>query len=127
MSQEDSAFDEHRRLLISLEQKAQDDYDKTIVSLSGGALAISLVFIKDIVGKAEPALVWTVIVAWGFWAASIAIVVISYFSSRMAMRKAIDQLDRNDSGHIGGLASKVTQSLNVMSGLFFVVGIVTLP
>ena len=118
---------EYRNGLIAAEQKSQDDYDKTIVSLSGGALGISLLFIKDIIGKSEPVLVWAVVTAWGLWAASIASVVISYFLSRMALRKAIMQVDNNDfSEGVGGCAAVATQIFNAISGILFIVGIVFL-
>lgn len=119
--------DEYRNGLIAAEQKSQDDYDKTIVSLSGGALGISILFIKDIIGKNEPELVWSVICAWSFWSCSIAAVIVSYFLSRVAFRKAIYQVDNdNFESGIGGCAAKATHVFNVLSGILFIVGIVFL-
>ena len=116
--------DEYRNNLIQAEQKSQDDYDKSIISLSGGALGISLVFYKEVIGgktlNCPDLLVWS----WGIWAASIAIVVVSYFLSRLALRKAIEQTDKNDfSGGVGGWAAKLTSYANALSGILFVVGI----
>lgn len=119
--------DDYRKILIAAEQKSQDSYDKTIVSLSGGALGISLLFIKNIVGESEPVLVWAVITAWCLWAASITSVVISYFLSRMALRKAITQTDEGDyTGGVGGCAAMLTQIFNILSGAIFILGIVFL-
>ena len=119
--------DEYRNGLIAAEQKSQDDYDKTIVSLSGGALGISILFIENIIGNKEPELIWTVITAWSLWAASLGSVVVSYFLSRVALRKAIHQTDEGDfSDGVGGWASKATQVTNVLSGLLFIAGIVFL-
>ena len=116
--------DEYRNLLIAAEQKSQDDYDKTIVSLSGGALGISLIFIKDIVGTADPVLVWTVITAWALWASSLTSVVISYFLSHLALRKAIAQTDKKDfSGGVGGCAAIAVQVFNALSGILFIAGV----
>ena len=117
--------EEYRNGLITAEQKSQDNYDKTIVSLSGGALGISLIFIKDIIGTSSPVLTWTVIAAWSFWAASLMSVVISHFLSRMALRKAILQADKGDfTEGVGGCAAKATQIFNAISGILFVIGIV---
>lgn len=116
-------LNEYRNALIVAEQKSQDDYDKTIVSLSGGALGISLVFIKDIVGINQPACLWAAVSAWSLWACSIASVVASYFSSRVALRKAINQVDEGKLENIGGIATKVTQALNALSGALFILGI----
>ncbi|MFT7056693.1 MAG: hypothetical protein ACJAR3_002332 [Roseivirga sp.] len=119
--------EEYRNNLIAAEQKSQDDYDKTIVSLSGGALGISIVFIKDIIGTSDPVMLWTVITAWASWATSLASVVTSYFLSRMALRVAILQNDKNDfSAGVGGWAAKATHFLNAISGLMFLSGIVFL-
>jgi hypothetical protein len=43
---------QYRALLVQTWQKTQDDIDKAILSLSGGALGVSFVFLKDIVGPA---------------------------------------------------------------------------
>lgn len=117
--------DDYRNKLIQAEQKSQDDYDKSIVSLSGGALGISLIFYKEVIGGASPnspdLLVWS----WGLWAASIAAVVLSYFLSRFALRKAIHQADENNfSGGVGGWAANCTNYVNALSGVLFVIGII---
>ena len=116
----------YRDQLILAEQKAQGDYDKSIVSLSGGALGISLVFIKDIIGAAQPLFLWCVVVAWSLWAFSIMSVVISYFTSGIALRKATAQHDKKEEnqGRPGGCAAIVTQIFNILSGSSFVIGIV---
>lgn len=120
-------MEEYRQQLIVAEQKSQNDYDKAIVTLSGGALAISLVFIKDVIGNNNPIHIWAVIMAWSMWAISISSVVISFFLSRLSMRKAIDQTDNDDfSGGVGGIATKATQFFNGLSGLSFVFGIIFL-
>ena len=85
------------------------------------------VFIKEIVGTTQIVLLWAVVTAWSLWAASIASVVLSYFFSRAALRKAIEQSDKDDfSGGVGGCAAKVTQLLNWFSGILFILGIIFL-
>lgn len=117
----------YRESLIEAEQKSQDSYDKSIISLSGGALGLSIVFIKELVPNATPIMNWSLVVSWCFWAASIAIVVASYFTSRLALRKAIEQADSADySSRVGGCASAITFGLNICSGLCFVIGIIFL-
>jgi len=119
--------DEYRNNLITAEQKSQDSYDKTIVSLSGGALGVSILFIKDVIGGAEPLCSHLVLVAWGLWAGSISSVILSYFFSRIALRKTIEQVDKGDfSAGVGGCASTVTAVFNILSGTLFIVGIIFL-
>jgi len=61
-----------RNILIAAEQKSQDDYDKTLVSLSGGALGISFVFIEQIIGDNKVISEWILISAWSVWCFSLA-------------------------------------------------------
>ena len=46
----DKTLQEYRAHLVSAAQKAQEDFDKTLLALSGGALGVSFAFVKDIVG-----------------------------------------------------------------------------
>lgn len=117
-------LDEYRNNLIQAEQKSQDDYDKSIISLSGGALGISLIFYKEVIGNESPVCSDLLIYSWSAWAASIGVVVISYFFSRLALHKAIEQTDQGDfSGGVGGWAATVTHYANALSGILFVIGI----
>ena len=63
----DESLKEYRSHLILAEQKAQEDYDKTVVFLSGGALGISFAFVKDFIGTgpmvSQNWLIW----AWICW------------------------------------------------------------
>ena len=119
-------LDEYVRQLIDSEKDAQDNYDKTILSLSSGALGISFAFIKDIVGTdpiSNPSLL---ILAWICWVISMTSVLYSFYVSNRAFRKAIDQAYK---GHIfdehpGGVFEKITNVLNVLSGSLFVVGLI---
>jgi hypothetical protein len=118
---------EYRSTLVAAEQKSQDDYDKTIVSLSGGALGISIVFLSDIVGESVPIVLWSIVAAWAFWALSLTSVVVSYFFSRMALSKAIEQIDKGTiEDNIGGWASPATKISNSVSGISFILGVVML-
>lgn len=45
------ALHDHFKFLRDADQQAQTDYEKTVLSLSGGALGISFAFVKDIVGS----------------------------------------------------------------------------
>jgi hypothetical protein len=59
---------EYRKHLQAAEQKSQEDFDKTVLSLSGGALGISFVFLKDVIGPnpiVQPNMLFAAWVAWG--------------------------------------------------------------
>ena len=116
---------EYRQWLISAEQKAQDDFDKAVLSLSGGALGISFIFVKDIIGPGvihHP--VW-ILLAWLSWAFSSLAILSSFFASHLALRRAIKQCD---DGSIyrqtpSGIFSSVTRNLNALGSMLFVVGV----
>lgn len=119
---------EYRKFLVTAEQKSQEDFDKAVLTLSGGALGISFTFLKDIVGDnpiAEPAfLIW----AWTLWAGSIFCVLFSYFLSHLSLRTAITQVD-NDTIYEqkpGGVWARWTALLNISGAILFVLGVLTL-
>ncbi len=117
---------EYRKLLTNLEQKSQEDYDKAILTLSGGALGVTFAFIKNIVKASSiqcPALIYS---AWVVWTVSLLATLISFYFSRKALRKAIEQLDNGAiySGTPGGYFDKVTSVLNSLSGLLFIAGVI---
>jgi hypothetical protein len=114
----------YRATLLELRREAQNNYDRYLLSLSGGALGLSIAFIKDIV-RTNPALgVTFALVAWGLWTLSLLAVLASFFTSKQALDLAIRQVDnepRSDS-RLGGKFDKATAVLNLIAGLSFLVG-----
>jgi hypothetical protein len=118
-------LDDYRKHLVLAEQKAQEDFDKTVMSLSGGALGISFAFIDKIVGTnpmISPSLLFY---AWWSWGASVAIVLLSYLFSIRAIRRAIKQ---TDTGAIyirrpGGKAALLTEISNLLGASLFFLGL----
>ena len=116
--------EEYRKLLQDLETKAQEQYDKTVLMLSGGALGVSFTFLKDIVSLDGAIHIWLLIIAWSAWTLSCSAVLWSFYSSRLAMRQAIKDLDN-------GVETKNksdfwTSALNFSAGLLFVVGLASM-
>lgn len=116
--------DEYRKVLIELEQKSQNDYDKSIISLASGALGLSLFFYRDVIGENEVVCPSLLTYSWWVLAASIVVVVISFYLNRLALRKALIQHDsKKKPGVVGGLATCFTNIANALSGLLFLIGI----
>ena len=57
----------YREWLVVAEQKSQENFDKTVLTLSGGALGISFAFLKDIVGPQPIILSVFLLTAWFAW------------------------------------------------------------
>ena len=122
---------EYRKSLLSLQQQMQSEYDKAILALSGGALGISLTFLKDIVvrpGSSEIRTPGFLLLAWVCWGASATCILFSYFTSASALEKAVAQTDTREIYITarGGLFNTVTRWLNAFAGLFFLFGVILL-
>ena len=117
---------EYRTLLLEAEKKAQEDFDKTVLTLSGGALGISFAFVKDIVGDKPIITVNLLLSAWITWGASLLFVLASFYLSTQAFRIAITQLDSGDiyKQLPGGFYSRLTAISNITGGILFLVGVV---
>lgn len=85
---------EYRKELSSLEHASQEKYDQAVMTLSGGALGISIAFVKDLVDLEH--IVWLpcLWLAWLSWGFSVTSVLASFFFSQRALREAINQVDR---------------------------------
>jgi hypothetical protein len=116
---------EYRGLLTQTEQKSQAEFDKGVLALSGGALGLSFAFTKNLIGTGEIAHSDYLLAAWIAWALSSTAVLISFFISTLALRKAIHQLDRGTIGmeRPGGWWDRATSSLNLMGLLLFLTGL----
>lgn len=120
--------EEYRNLLISTEQKSQEAYDKTILYLSGGALGISFVFMRDIIGENPIILKGCLFGSWICWSLSVTSVLASFYFSRLALRRAIKQLDQDkiQSEKPGGWLDCLTGILNFSGGALFLAGLVSI-
>jgi len=91
MAQEDNEYRQpHRELWAELrlrEQANQAAYDKAVMTLSGGALAISVAVVKDFFGGQAAAWSCTLLLAWIAWALSLTSILFSFHFSVLAQRK----------------------------------------
>jgi hypothetical protein len=118
---------EYRKTLQMTEQQMQAEYDKSVLTLSGGALGISMTFLKDIVltkGGIQGGCF--LLMAWIFWGMSITCTLYSFYTSTLAFRKAIKQTDEGKiySELQGGYFQLITNILNFSSGLLFLIGVI---
>lgn len=118
----------YRQSLLSAEQKSQEDFDKTVLSLSGGALAVSFIFVKDVVGDQPIRDSIYLLYAWILWATSSFAVLISFYLSHLALRKAVKQLDDGSihRDRPGGIYSVVISIINPFGALLFFLGVVSM-
>lgn len=116
----------YRTTLQELEQKMQSEYDKAVATLSGGALGLSFVFLRDVVKAAPLKSSDWLVTAWVAWGLSIVCVLYSFLSSVHALRKAIRQTDAKTIyvEKAGGASEVATVVLNYSGGVLFLLGVV---
>lgn len=118
-------LDDYRKHLATAEQKAQEEFDKAIIALSGGGLGVSFTFIDKFVKPGPPVDVPLLYYAWISWAASILVVFASYFCSIRALRRALKQAFEGSvySHTPGGRWAAATEFLNIAGAILFVIGL----
>lgn len=118
---------EYRSHLVEARQKAFEDFDKTVLMLSGGALAVSITFVKDLLGPGALAYQRCLLSAWVCWGVSVLTVLVSYYSSQLTLNRAIRHIDSGArSPRPGGFFRTVTLLLNAIGGLLFLTGLILL-
>ncbi len=116
--------DSFRKALEYMRIQSTNSYDKALIAVSGGTLAVSLSVAPAAI-HGTPLLKTTLVLAWVALTLTILCVVLSFFSSRQAARKAIDELDRcKERPQSTNCWSDIIPWLNAIGGLLFVVGII---
>lgn len=83
--------DPHRdHLRDALERNARGQ-DRTVLTVAGGALGLSLAFLRDV--SVNPSAVWLLRSAWGFLGASLVLTLLSMEASTINIRRRMRQVD----------------------------------
>ena len=115
---------EYRSTLQRLAEQSQSDYDKAVMTLSGGALGISFGYLKDVAGPPPHLYNYLLNLAWSAWTISVVACLFSLAFSGLALRKEIAKLDEDWSQPTEGTTiwDKLTGVLNWSGGTLFAVG-----
>ena len=116
---------EYREELERAYSNACDNYDKALLTLSGGALGISMAFIRNIVRDQPIHAPCLLLSAWIGWGASLLFTIASFYFSRLAIQFAISRTaeDKAHEGKPGGAFGVVTEAFAILGGAAFVVGV----
>jgi hypothetical protein len=111
-------------MLVAADQDAQENFDKTLIALSGGGLGISLTFIDKVIGTRTVQGPAFLIGAWFSWSASLLVVLASFYLSHLAIRHAISRVDAGKAreGRPGGQFGKLTVYCNGLGAVLFILG-----
>lgn len=118
---------QERRELNEAEAEQIRSFDKSILTLSAGALGLSLTFIKDVVPKFGPCTSWSLYVGWACFVVSLLLTLSSFQISALAIRRQRAILDADQIGtdvgqRFGNLPARWTNGLNWASLYIFVFG-----
>jgi hypothetical protein len=115
---------DYRKILVAAEQKSQEDYDKTVITLSGGALGVSFAFVDKFLTPGKISAPNLLFCAWFFWITSLTAVLVSYYFSHLALRHAIVEVDKGEPEKIHSKFNSMTKFCNAIGGIAFIVGLI---
>jgi len=123
-----SPLEKYREWLVKAEHQASQDFDKAILTLAGGALGLSLVFVDPtkLVGPLRAS--WLLGLSWLSLAVSLLASLSSLLTSRRALRISIEQLDSERLAREapGGKWATYTERLNVAAACLLFAGVIFL-
>ena len=122
----EETYARERTCLIEIEQKSADQHDKAILTLTSGALALSITFLDKIAASPLPNTVWIIGVSWLCYVLAIAFILWSFLTSQKACRRQRELLDIEYSTATTpdqtNRPALTTHRLNVASYWLFVAG-----
>jgi hypothetical protein len=123
----DSELEKYREWLISADHTASLNFDKSVMTLAGGALALSLTFLHDIVPTPVATSKPWLFVSWVSLSVSLTAILVSYLFSMGALRKAIRQVDSRsiNTDRLGGWQTILTEILRYAAAVCFVIGVLS--
>lgn len=140
MDEDEKRYLDHRSTLIQGRFLVSASLDKAILTLSGGALAVSMTFVKDI--AKNPVWTWALAGAWVLFGSTIGVMLLSIYVCQLAYkreRKILDAkqhrkinkersndiTDQNDDAK-KNIWSILTEAGTLISVLLFMIGLVFL-
>lgn len=120
---------EERKQSIAAEQDTAKQFDKSILTLSAGALALSLTFINQVAPHPKAYSICFLVSAWSLFCVSVCLTLISFLTSQGACRRYREILDADMLGEDSNNNNSPgwwTNWLNYLSIGFFIFGIIFL-
>jgi len=113
---------EHREKLIEIEKDLSFEFDRRLILLSGGALGLSITFIKNIVGSSEPNGVHIIVWGWILLAGCLLLALINNYIGTLTYRITVKRLDEEKKPPTHLICS--IHVLNIVCILLLIAGII---
>jgi hypothetical protein len=123
----DSDMEKYRQGLVDSIQKLNENFDKLLVTLSGGALALSITFLRDCVGSDQATHTYILFVSWILFVLSLTFILSEILFGLQAHKKAVDQVDEElirKVKRVGGVYSLLSAGCRWLAAISLVVGLV---
>jgi len=129
----EARMDVYRQICDQIEagrRSGSEEYDKAILTLSSGFLALSIAFVKDVVPLTHVIWMPALIASWVLFAVSVLSTLISFVVSQHAYDVQKQNLDDyflhniEDACHRPNQLTTATTALNYLSGLCFIAAVV---
>ncbi|MGC2423799.1 MAG: hypothetical protein WA666_05535 [Nitrospirota bacterium] len=122
---------EERKSLIEANKNTAQQFDKAVLTLAAGALALSLTFIEKIAPAPVKWTLWFLAFSWIAFVISILSTLISFLTSQTACTRQIEIIENEDetTSNSEGSQNKYalyTKRLNISSIIFFIIGVALL-
>jgi len=121
---DENALRRHREALVEQYRAIVEAYDKAILSLGGGALGVSFVFVRDLRDELEHQ--YLLLASWLMLAGSIAVIVGSFMISQLLYRRMILAIDAGTADKYKGRFGRTGMMLSLAGGVALVIGVCTL-
>ena len=125
-----SFLEKHKTFISSVIKEGQAEYGKQILALSASVLALSVAFIKNIIGDHNPREIIIIYIAWVAFVIAIAAVLCSIQASINAHKQYLKELERIIAGGPPDARvswqEKAVPKLNIGSTICFGIGLVFL-
>ena len=114
---------------VEAEERIAHDFDLWMITLSGGALGLSVTFIRYI--APHPVMKWMLVCAWAGFGVSLLLMLISMLTSQSGFRRYRAQLEKRmqnpqDTKDVKNCWACVTNVLNWVSAIGFIFGVAML-
>jgi len=122
----DDDLKKYRDSLLETLRFLNESYDKMLIMLSGGALGLSITFLKDVISLATVKHSELIMFSWLALIVSLAAVLGRVLFGIEAYRKAVSQVDDGSiyNGKPGGIYSVLTKGLHILSASSLLAGLV---
>jgi len=122
---EQDIMEKYRDSLLETLRFLHESYDKLLVTLSGGALGLSMAFLKDVIKLKDAAATNLLFFAWIAFILSLAAILGRIIFGIEANRKGVIQVDAGTihSERPGGLFSVFTKAMQYASAIFLLLGL----